>query len=263
MNNEIANIQLWEHVEVKRSLSEATRRANDDLYISEATIQRYLAPAEDTPFALEYAYHLLGDVGGKVVLDYGCGAGENSVLIASHGGKPLGIDISPDLLDIAARRMDLHMYRDHDFKVGSAHDLPVQDASVDVVFGIAILHHLDLALASKEVFRVLKPGGRAIFLEPVRNSKLIWFIRRLIPYQQADVSPFERPLTANELTEFAGPFSSSRTRCFSLPFVNLIEILRLPERLLHSAIRLDGKILKLFSFLRDLTSVRVIETTKA
>ena len=43
------------------------------------------------------------------------------------------------------------------------------DASVDVVFGIAILHHLDLPQAAREVWRILKPGGRAIFQEPVRN----------------------------------------------------------------------------------------------
>ena len=49
--------------------------------------------------------------------------------------------------------------------------MPFPDDSIDVVFGIAILHHLDLDLVSREVRRVLKPGGRAIFQEPVRNSR--------------------------------------------------------------------------------------------
>jgi len=67
------------------------------------------------------------------------------------------------------------------FMVGSAHDLPLPDDSVDVVFGIAILHHLDLMATSKEVHRVLKPGGRAIFQEPVRDSRLVRAIRKCIP----------------------------------------------------------------------------------
>src|SRR5204862_4048938 len=104
-------------------------------------------------------------------------AGENSVLISSHGGKPIGVDISPDLIDLAETRIALHQIKNYDFKVGSAHELPLEDESVDLVFGIAILHHLDLALASNEVFRVLKRGGRAIFFEPVRNSKAVWFFR--------------------------------------------------------------------------------------
>jgi SAM-dependent methyltransferase len=131
-----------------------------------------------------------------------------------------------------------------------------------VVFGMAILHHLDLDLASKEVFRVLKKGGKAIFLEPVRNSKLMWFIRNLIPYQQPDVSPFERPLTDKELQDFAKDFTSYKTRAFNLPFVNLIEVFGLSDKTLFPAIRLDGKILKNFSFLSFYATMRVIELIK-
>jgi ubiquinone/menaquinone biosynthesis C-methylase UbiE len=45
---------------------------------------------------------------------------------------------------------------DVEFIVGSAHDVPLPDESVDVVFGIAILHHLDLKLAARELRRVLR-----------------------------------------------------------------------------------------------------------
>ncbi len=252
-------IRRWELVEIERSASEAEKKSFDDLVIRDAVIERYLTPERNTPFPLEYAYSLLGDVKGCSVLDYGCGSGENSVLIASHGGKPIGIDISHDLVDLAEQRMKLHGHGDYKFLVASAHDIPVPDQSIDVVFGMAILHHLDLRLASKEVFRVLKKGGRAIFLEPVRNSKLVWFIRDLIPYRSANVSPFERPLTDNELEEFALPFSGYESRAFSLPFVNLIETLVPSSRLLHLAYRLDGKILNAMPALRFYGSIRVME----
>jgi len=264
MTADFEEIRKWESVEVERSASEAERRETEELKLSEKTIERYLNPDSATPYALEYAYHLLGDAHGKIVLDYGCGAGENSVLIASHGAeKVVGVDISPELIGLAEKRLALHGFAERaDFRVGSAHELPLEDDSVDVVFGMAILHHLDLELASAEVLRVLKKSGRAIFLEPVRNSKFVRFVRNLIPYEQPDVSPFERPLTDAELEKFAERFSGYQSRAFSIPFVNLIEILRLPESVLHAAIRVDGKILKAAPFLKNYASVRVVEMTK-
>lgn len=263
METNVKEIKVWEDVEVERSASEAQRKLQDDLRVSDAVIERYAAPPADTPFSLEYAFHLLGDVRGKTVLDYGCGTGDHSVLIASRGAKTIGVDISPELIELAKKRLAIHGLDENiDFRVGSAHELPLEDESIDVVFGMAILHHLDLPLSSKEVYRVLKKGGRAIFLEPVRNSKFVWFVRNLIPYQANDVSPFERPLTDAELTDYAKDFSSFKSRPFSLPFVNLIEVLNLPEKYLYAAINFDGKILNKKSFLNYYASVRVIEMTK-
>ncbi|MBK9215634.1 MAG: class I SAM-dependent methyltransferase [Chloracidobacterium sp.] len=258
-----SDIAVWEGIEVERSGSEAKKRQNEDLELSDSIVQRYLDPPADSPFPLEYAYNLLGNASGQRVLDYGCGAGENSVLIAAHGGTPVGVDISPELIQLAERRMALHGYTDFEFKVGSAHELPLEDESIDVVLGIAILHHLDLDLSSKEVFRVLAKGGRAIFFEPVRNSKFIRFVRNLIPYQSPDVSPYERPLTDRELKDFAAPFESFEAKAFSLPFVNLIEALGFSDTALKLAIQVDGTILNAIPFLNYYGSIRVIEMRKS
>lgn len=260
---DVQEIKKWESVEVERSASEAKKKETDDLRIRQDIVERYANPPADTFYALEYAYYLLGDATGKTVLDYGCGSGDNTVLVADHGARVIGVDISPELIELAEKRLEAHNLRDAaEFRVGSAHELPLEDESVDVVFGMAILHHLDLKLASKEVFRVLKKGGRAIFLEPVRNSKFIKFVRNLIPYEQPDLSPFERPLTDVELKDFADEFSGYKSRAFSLPFVNLVEVLRLPESLMHKSIKIDGKILKNAKFMDYYASVRVIEITK-
>jgi 2-polyprenyl-3-methyl-5-hydroxy-6-metoxy-1,4-benzoquinol methylase len=64
-----------------------------------------LNPPPESPFPLEYAFHLLGDVRGKSVLDLGCGSGESVVILAHLGAKVLGIDISPDLIAIAEQRL--------------------------------------------------------------------------------------------------------------------------------------------------------------
>src|SRR5262249_22074340 len=135
-------------------------------------LKRYMAPPADTCYPLEYAYHLLGDARGKQVLDYGCGDGIHALTLARRGARVKSLDISPELIAIARRRLHINgIDASVEFIVGSAHEIPLPDESVDVVFGIAILHHLDLALSAREVYRVLKPGGRAIFQEPVRNSR--------------------------------------------------------------------------------------------
>lgn len=256
-------IKKWETVEVERSASEARRKEAIDLRVADDIIERYRNPPAETFYPLEYAYHLLGDVSGKTIVDYGCGLGDNTVLLASRGARVVGVDISPELIELAEKRLAAHnFFNQTEFRIGSAHELPLEDESVDVVFGMAILHHLDLEVSSREVFRILKKGGRAIFLEPVRNSKFVRAVRNLIPYQQPDISPFERPLTDAELETYARDFSAYRSRAFWLPFVNLIQVLRLPESILHAAVRADGKILSGVKFLNYYASIRVVEMTK-
>ncbi len=164
-------IEAWEKVEVQRSASEASKKVAEDLRISTAVLDRYANAPLDTPFPLEYAYALLpANMAGQTVLDYGCGSADNTVLLAQRGGHVSGVDISPDLISVGAKRMAQHGLK-ADFHVGSAHDLPLESNSFDVVFGMAILHHLDLGLASQEVHRVLKPGGEPSFLNrcAIRN----------------------------------------------------------------------------------------------
>jgi SAM-dependent methyltransferase len=205
---------------------------------------------------------LLGDVSGQRVVDFGCGSGANSVLLAGRGAHVWAVDISEDLVRIGQRRLAVNgRAGGAQFIVGSAHDLPLPDGSVDVVFGIAILHHLDLRLVSREVRRVLKPGGRAIFQEPVRNSAVVRFVRRLIPYHAPDISPYERPLTDRELREFAAPFSSCRVRAFGLPFVPLAELVPALRRRIDTIYRWDAALLRRFSSLTYYAGIRVIEVT--
>jgi SAM-dependent methyltransferase len=260
---EAANIRVWEAAEIARSQSEASHTPVESLRLSEANLRRYMNPPADTPFPLEYVFHLLGDVSGKVVLDLGCGNGENSILLAFRRPNLVGIDVSESLLGLARKRFALNgVVAPAVFVASSAHDIALPDESVDVVVGVAILHHLDLKLAAREVRRILKPGGRAIFKEPVRDSRTLTFIRGLIPYRAPDVSPFERPLTEAELREFSEGFRSYRSRAFSLPFVNLTAVVPFLKKWLLAAYRLDGAILQRAPFLKHLATVRVIELTK-
>jgi SAM-dependent methyltransferase len=255
--------KTWERAEIDRSSAEATHTSEADLIADERNVARYLAPPLSTVYPLEYAYSLLGDVAGRTVLDFGCGRGENSLLLARRGARVIGVDISESLLRIATRRLHVNgLGNSARFIVGSAHDLPLGEQSVDIVLGIAILHHLDLRATAREIHRVLKPGGRAIFKEPVRDSAAVRFIRTLIPYRAPDVSPFERPLTTPELRDFSAPFRRSAVRAFSLPFVNIVQALPSLRKYIHPAHSLDGAIIKRLPCIQSLTGIRVLQVVK-
>jgi SAM-dependent methyltransferase len=256
-------MQRWERAEIRRSSMEATLTPDDALRVNGETQRRYLSPPEETAYPLEYCYHLLGDVRGRRIVDFGCGSGANTALLAGRGAQVWAIDISEDLLRLGQRRLAISdRGGEATFIAGSAHDLPFPDESIDLVFGVAILHHLDLDLVSREVRRVLKPGGRAIFKEPVRNSKVIRLVRSLIPYRAPDVSPYERPLTDAELRRFSAGFSRSRLKAFGLPHVQVGQILPLVKDHWRALYAWDRALLRALPFLTRYASIRVIELTK-
>src|SRR6266705_588649 len=92
-----------EQAEVERSALEA---AEIDLSFvpDPQNIARYVNPPADTPFPLEYSFHLLGNLSGLRVLDFGCGSGEDAILLAAGGAEVVAIDISPDLIEVAKKR---------------------------------------------------------------------------------------------------------------------------------------------------------------
>jgi SAM-dependent methyltransferase len=256
------SLATWENAEVERSrmqaaLSPAVVRTPAHI------LRRYANPPADTLYPLEYLYHLVGDLRGQTVLDYGCGDGADTTLLAAAGARVHGVDLSPELLQRAALRLRADGFADRvQFLCGSAHELPLPEASVDVVVGHAILHHLDIEASSREVHRVLRPGGRAIFIEPIRDSRLLRAVRPLIPYRQPDVSPFERPLLLAEIASFGRRFLAGRRREFLLPFVAALRLLRAPRGLQARAEALDGRLLAAYPRLRYYATITVFELFK-
>ncbi len=251
----------WERAEIKRSSAEASKTAAIRP-TAPGILKRYTSTTASTPYPLEYAFHLVGDARGLRVLDLGSGTGANSTILAARGARVTSMDISPDLLALAERRVALDGFGEAITTVcGSAHSIPVPTASIDLVFGAAILHHLDLALTAQEVHRVLKPGGRAIFTEPIRNSRVLAFLRRLVPYQAADVSPFERPLRQDEIDSFASLFTRQHARRFRLPLVPLLRM-ALPKRAERRVFGWDRALLERWPRLGHFATVSVFEVLK-
>lgn len=251
-----------EHAEILRSAREAGEaQKTSHLLVRSDTLARYRAPPETTIFPLEYAFHLLGDVRGKTILEYGCGDGENTVVLANRGARIIALDISADLLSVAQKRLEVNNCCGVDLLIGSAHSLPLTDESVDVIFGMAILHHLDLELAAREVWRVLKKDGRAIFEEPTRNSRLVAKLRALFP-KRAEVSPYERPLTTREMKEFARP-CRFQAKTFQLMFSSLASLApRWTRRTTRVSAQLDAYLLRHFPTLDYYGTVTVFQMVK-
>lgn len=258
------NLEHWERAEEERSAFSASLVDDSRLVAPKSRVDRYLDPPLDTWHELEYCYALLGDAKDKTVLEYGCGDGNNTLVLALRGAKVKALDISPDLIELAKKRLEVNQVQgDVEFIVGSAHDIPLPDESVDIIFGMAILHHLDLELSAKEVNRVLKKGGRAIFKEPVRNSRIVKFARKLVPYKAPDISPYERPLTDKELETFGKEFSSYTSRGFTLPTTEFLEKFPLFQGTVKKiSSQFDQSAMNLVPGLKHFAGTRVVELVK-
>ena len=217
-----------------------------------------MAPAPTTPFELEYAFHLLGDVKGKRVLDLGCGTGGNLIPLIKRGARTIGIDISADLIRLARKRLN-DAQLESDLRVGSAYETGLADESVDVVYCMSLVHHLDIERVRDEMQRVLVPGGRIILKEPVRFSSGYTRLRNLLPAKD-EISDFEHPLTEQELARLTAPFQVEGKRLFRLPIVALVKMV-LPSAN-DSMCRADYRILKRYPALGRYATVIVMRLLK-
>jgi arsenite methyltransferase len=101
---------------------------------------------------------------GETVVDLGCGAGFDTILAAQmvgSEGRVIGVDMTPAMLQKARRNVELLRLGNVDLREGFLEELPVADATADVVISNGVLNLCpDKATVLAEAFRVLKPGGR-------------------------------------------------------------------------------------------------------
>jgi SAM-dependent methyltransferase len=134
------------------------------------------------------------DPAGKVVLDYGCGPGYLTSYLFEHGALEVtGIDVSEGEIEQARASAAREGFADRSsFLAVDAHATGLAENSFDLIVGSSILHHLDLRVALEEIKRILRPGGRAVFLEPMWHNPLLRVGRALTPTAR---TPDEHPLT--------------------------------------------------------------------
>lgn len=127
---------------------------------------------------------------GQHILDVASGPGQLARAAARRLGQSCevtALDLAEGTLEAARRRASGEGLPNIRFEVGDAERLPFPDASFDrVLCGLGLMHFPDAAAASREMHRVLKPGGRAV--------ACVWGEREDVPLISCALSTIERNL---------------------------------------------------------------------
>ena len=236
---------------------EANRRFSLDNFL-------YAPPAFDQVVQSSFAYLQMQP--GELVLDMGCGEGKETLQLAQQAVLVVSTDLSYQQL-CRARQLIQEFAPDAKvcFVQANAEELPFASASFRMIYGKAILHHLDIDLSAQEIKRLLSEMGRATFAEPMAHHPLFWLARQLTPKLR---TRDEHPLTFRELRRFSAYFDRPEMEEHFLvtPVSYLFRVLPGGEsifRRLHAVLqRFDRRLFDVFSLLKELAWYGVVKVER-
>ena len=136
-------------------------------WFNELSYKRYTLYYPYVKTESEFEYH-----GGEEVLEIGCGIGTDLVEFAKGGAIVTGTDLGPDQVMLTKLNLDLRDLPYKEVREADIENLPFPDGSFDLVYCIGVIHHVaNPEKAVSEIFRVLKPDGKAIVLVYARGWK--------------------------------------------------------------------------------------------
>lgn len=206
---------------------------------------------------------------GSRLLDFGTGPGENALRLAHIGYHVEGFDISEKNIEIASELFKKND-KNGNFQVSFAEELPYGDDTFELIVGIDILHHVDIKKSINECYRVLKPGGKAFFREPVevplldriRETKLVQLFAPKQASFELHITEDERKLNKidDDLIKSIFPKIKRHYYFFFARFDKFFREGSDPSPSLLE--KLDHKLLNAFPFLKKLCGTVIYELEK-
>jgi SAM-dependent methyltransferase len=110
----------------------------------------------------------------KMAMDFGCGSGRWSAMVAPLVDRLVAVDASPTALDVAKKNVTA---ANVSFLQATPDTLPVPDGQFDLIFSLGVLHHVpDTASAIRSLGRKLSPGGTMLlYLYYAFDDRPFWF----------------------------------------------------------------------------------------
>jgi SAM-dependent methyltransferase len=160
-----------------------------------------------------------------VVLEYGCALGVNAIRLAATARRVEGIDISGEAVEAGNSEIASRGLSNARLSLQNAEAMDFDDGTFDLVYGSGILHHLDFERAMHELKRVLKPGGVALFAEPLGHNPAIELYRRRTPEARSED---EHPLMRSDFRMFDSNFDRSEHRFYGLASLAVVPMRDVP-----------------------------------
>lgn len=151
------------------------------------------------------------------MLDYGCGIGSSIEKVIKFKPKKItGIDISEVSIKKAINKAK-ELEIDVEYCVDNCEKTKFKNSSFDIVYGMGILHHLQIDKCLDEIHRLLKPNGTLVFIEPLGTNPLINLYRKFTPNSR---SKDEHPLIAKDFNYINKKFNKTNIQYYG--FLTLV-----------------------------------------
>lgn len=246
-------IALTERQRIEANVYDARVRENlagirdEDLLIDRS---RPPFPNREHVEFLSFALDRIGELAGAHVLEVGSGTGALSVYLATRGAQVTGIDISEENCRLAERRAAVNgvtaLAR---FVAVPIEQLDDAAGSYDAIIGNQVLHHFELPIAMPNIGRLLRPGGRGLFCEPVlllpgalRTLRDSGPVKRVIP-KKVD-TPTERSVSMEDVATIRRTFPGVKLHPFQL-LARLQNFVHVPDKAFSVLEALDRRLLRL------------------
>jgi ubiquinone/menaquinone biosynthesis C-methylase UbiE len=148
---------------------------------------------------------------GQRLLEVGCGIGTDLVRFAKGGARVTGVDLAQTAIDLARKNFELNGVAAEELRVANGEALPYPDASFDVVYGHGVVQYTANApQLIREMHRVLKPGGTAIFMVYNRVSWLNAMSKVTKVALEHEDAPVLKKYSIAEFKELLKPFKETQ-----------------------------------------------------